>query len=621
VVGILRGRMRARARTAPEAGIARPIDGQVGGALLAAPTGSTVASKERGRGDASTGRGAGLAGQLGLTSPVAQGVVALAVYLAVWILWRALPLVAHPWKAQLDPSSMDPSIFVWSLRWWPYALTHGLNPLHSVQLGAPAGYNLAWDTTVPPLALLAWPLTAAVGPVAAFNLLVGLSIPLSGWMAFVLCRRLTGQFWPALAAGFVYGFSAYEMNHVVAGQLDLAFSLLLPLMAYLVVAWRDGAIRAWAFVVLLALAMAALFYLFLETFAFLTAVGAVALLAGWALARRADRPQVARLAGLTGLAWLGSLVLAAPFLAAALAHVPASFHRHPGTTSIDLTGLVVPRRGQTFGLNWLGTAADHLKVASFDGYVGIPLLVLAVAFAVFCWSRRVTRFLTVLLIVVIVAALGPVLYVGGQQVTKLPWASLWQLPVVRGAFASRLMVFAFLILAVITALWLAGPARHRWVQVSRWGLAVLAIAAIAADVPTLSVNPSGTPAFIAAGQYRRYLAPGETVVVASAHGNVGMRWQADAGFYFRLAGGFVNAAFNGRTDLPAQVADLADHPVTPTAISSFRRYIATDKIGAILVDTGSTPKWSWKLRRVGLHPLRNGRPIGGVIIYLNRSVA
>ena len=56
----------------------------------------------------------------------------------------------------------------------------------------------------------------------------------------------------------------------------------------------------------------------------------------------------------------------------------------------------------------------------------------------------------------IVGALGPVLYVGGRQVTRLPWASVFQLPVpVRGAFPSRLMAFAFLILAVMVALWLA----------------------------------------------------------------------------------------------------------------------------------------------------------------------
>jgi hypothetical protein len=582
---------------------------------MAAPTESAVASQDHSGDGSWTGRAAQLATRLHLASPAVQGLVALAAYLAVWILWRAEPLLAHPSQAQLDPSSMDPSIFIWSLRWWPYALTHGLSPLHTAEIGAPAGYNLAWDTTVPPLALLAWPLTAAIGPIATFSVLVALSIPVSGWAAFILCRRLTARFWPALAAGFVYGFSAYEMNHVVAGQLDLAFSVLLPLMAYLVVAWRDGAIRAPIFVVLLALALAAQFYLFLETYAFVTAVGALALLAGWALVGPAARPIVTRLAGLAGLAWLGSIVLAAPFLAAALANVPASFHRRRGSTSIDLAGLVVPRRGQDFGLSSLTSIADRLHVASYDGYIGIPLLALAAAFAVLCWSRRITRFLAVMLVVVIVGALGPALYVGRQMVTKLPWAALFQLPVVRGAFESRLMVFAFLILAVMMALWLAGPARSSSGQLGRWALALLAIAAVAADVPTLSINANGTPAFIAAAQYRTYLRPGATVVVASASGNLGLRWQSEADFYFRVAGGFINSAFNGHTDLPAPFAHLADRPVTAAEVSGLRRYLASAKISAILVDARSAPNWSWKLRRAGLQPLHSGRPIGGVIIY------
>ncbi len=176
-------------------------------------------------------------------------------------------------------------------------------------------------------------------------------------------------------------------------------------------------------------------------------------------------------------------------------------------------------------------------------------------------------------------------------------------------------MFAFLILAVMMALWLAGPARSSSAQLARWALALLAIAAVAADVPTLSINPSGTPAFIATAQYRTYLTPGATVVVASVSGNLGLRWQSESDFYFRVAGGFINSAFNGHTDLPSGVADLADHPVTPASVSSFRHYLTSAKISAILVDAGSVPRWSWKLRKAGLQPLHSGRPIGGVIIY------
>lgn len=65
-----------------------------------------------------------------LSSPTLQGGLALVVYLAVWLLTIARPLVAHPAFASLDQRNMDPNFYVWSLRWWPYAVGHGLNPLY-----------------------------------------------------------------------------------------------------------------------------------------------------------------------------------------------------------------------------------------------------------------------------------------------------------------------------------------------------------------------------------------------------------------------------------------------------------------------------------------------------------
>ncbi len=63
--------------------------------------------------------------------------------------------------------------------------------------------------------------------------MTAIGLPVSAWAAFVLCRRLTGKFWPSIVGGAVYGFSAFEMGHNFAGQINLTYSLLLPLLAYL----------------------------------------------------------------------------------------------------------------------------------------------------------------------------------------------------------------------------------------------------------------------------------------------------------------------------------------------------------------------------------------------------
>jgi len=144
-----------------------------------------------------------------MPGPALQGLLALAAYLAVFILFYAFPLVRNPGLPQVGQATLDPNFYVWSWRWWPYALSHGLNPLFSAQVGAPAGYNLAWTTTVPAVAVVLIPVTAAFGPIVSFNLTLLLAAPVSAWAAFVAARRLTGRFWAALLAGAVYGFSWY----------------------------------------------------------------------------------------------------------------------------------------------------------------------------------------------------------------------------------------------------------------------------------------------------------------------------------------------------------------------------------------------------------------------------
>jgi hypothetical protein len=542
--------------------------------------------------------------------PWVQGLFALVVYLAAWLSTSARPLLVRAGKAQLDQKSMDPNFYVWCLRWWPYAISHGLNPLYSHQIGAPPGFALAWVTTVPPLSLLASPVTVTFGPVVSFNLLTAIALPLAAWAAFVLCRRLTHRFWPALVGGAVFGFCAYNMNHDAAGQLNLTFSLLLPLMAYIVVAWRDESLSDRAFVILLGITMAVQFYLFLETFADLTALLVVALVLGFLLAGRSGRPFVARLSKLTGFAYLIALVLAGPYLGYALTL------REPQpaiVAGLDVASLVVPRPGkmQTLGgWPWLENIARHQVLPSQSGYIGIPLLILVILLAVTTWSSKITRFLTCMLVFIVVVAIGPVLYLDGHREFSLPWSAVWNLPILRNAYAVRLMIFAYLVLAVMTALFLAGPAKRLWVRWARWPVAALVVAAIVLDTPALGIAAQNlVPPYISHDEYLSTLRHGEIVVVVSTTGNAGMLWQAETNYYMRLAGGYINQAITRRTDLPPAVQALSN--ATPADVAAFENYVRLDHIGAILLEVNRAPKWVGIFWRMGL----KGRRDGGVYIY------
>jgi hypothetical protein len=547
-----------------------------------------------------------------IKSPATQIVFALAVYVVVWLSTEASTLVWHPTVASLAQRNMDPDLFVWVLGWWPHAIGHGLNPLFSSLVSAPAGQPLGWVTTIPPLSILAAPLTLTAGPLVSFSLLTALGPPISAWGAFVLCRRLTGKFWPALVGGAVFGFSAYETRSSGVGQLDLSYSVLLPILASLMVVWWQRGIRSRTYVILAAAALAVQFYLFTEIFADLTAILIVALLAGFALAGREDRPVVLRLGRLTAVGYLIALVLASPLILSALSNkAPKSVP----FTAMDLASFVLPRPYSIPGNAWLSNAALGAHTISTAGYIGVPLLILAVLLAVISWRNRLVRLLTCMLVLIILASLGPVVYLQGRPEARLPWAALFDLPVVRNAWMSRLMIFAFLALAVATALWLSQPRLRstwrRWLYPSlRWLLAALVLASVVIDVFPVTRTQLAVPAFITSGQYRSQISPGEIVVVVSGTPNAGLLWQAQSGYNFRLAGGFFNEGFGSTyTDEPLPVAGLQRRNYA--LVRAFVAFIRRDKIGAILVDATHDPGWARLIPRVGLV----GHQIGDVIVY------
>jgi hypothetical protein len=558
-------------------------------------------------------------------SPVLQGLLALAIYLVVFIIGFALPIASHLGVPQLRQYWTDPNFYTWAMRWWPYAVSHWINPLYTNQMGAPAGYDLAWATTTPTVGLLFWPVTAAFGIVASFNLMLLLVVPVSAWAAFIAARRLTGRFWAAIFAGAVYGFNSFEVVHTWQGQPNLTVIALFPLMVYLVLLWWDGALRKTWFVIWMTLAMALEFYTFNEAFADMTAVLAGALVIGFVVAGRATWRKVARLALHTAIAYVGAVVLAAPYLRYALQNYPNSLTRQRPSFSLHLIRLVLPSSDKLFGLTQLIAYSNNLGRSDLDDYVGLPLLLVPVALVVFARRSRIARLLAIMLAFVIAVAAGPVLIVGNTGLVHLPWGGLWSLPIARSAEPSRFIIFAVLVLSIALAVWLGAPGTSRLLRAARWGLGLLAVVVLFADSPTsyqavnpvpLGYHPPATmrpvnqlPAFITDCLYRKYLTPGEIVVIVTHRGNAGMLFQADAGFYFRIAGGFLNDSLSRQDGLPAEVGDLA----APTAARErqFERYVRTAGIGAVIVEQAWADPWMSVFGKLGLR----STSAGGVTIY------
>ena len=558
---------------------------------------------------------------------VPQGLLAFAIYLLTFIVTAGMPLISHLNVPNLRQYWTDVQFYAWSLGWWPYAVSHGINPLFSSQIGAPHGYDLAWASTAPSVDLLMWPVTAAFGAVVSYNIVLLLIPPLSGWAAFLAARRLTGRFWPSLLAGAVYGFCPYELMHTWQGQPNLTVIALFPLMVYLVLRWWDGSMRSVWFVGWLALAMALQFYTFNEAFAEMTAVLAGGLVIGLAVAGRAAWRKVTRLAGLFAVAYAGAIILSAPYLIYSLKHYQGTLTRQEPEYSLPLIRLIVPMSQKLFGVNALISYSNHIGDGGIENYVGIPLIVVLLLLTVFAWRNRVSRLLLIGFAFVIALAVGPNLVDTSYHHThELPWAGLWTLPFARSAEPSRFIVFAVLALAIALALWLATPTSSRLVAAARWGLGLLAVAAIISDTPTSyqAVRPlppgyplplaAGThpvsqlPRFVTDGMYQRYLRPGETVVILTGRGNAGMLFQAATGFYFRIAGGYINASLTPVNALPHPVTLLA-HP-SKVAVRMFDDYARSSGLGAIVVEQAWEEPWM-NLRKLGMH----GMSVGGVTVY------
>ena len=163
--------------------------------------------------------------------PVALIALAVGAYavLAVLAYWPVMPFDASRLPHPAGAGVGDPAQMSWFLAWTPFALGHGLNPFFTNYIDFPLGANLASNTSVPLLGLLAAPVTFALGPVASFNLLMRLALASSATSMFLVSRRWV-SWWPAaFAAGLLYGFGSY-MTFESSVHLDLAFMAIPPLL-------------------------------------------------------------------------------------------------------------------------------------------------------------------------------------------------------------------------------------------------------------------------------------------------------------------------------------------------------------------------------------------------------
>ena len=213
--------------------------------------------------------------QLDNTKSWASLALAFAIYQALAILWFGTSVFSDFSHTCIGISGgTDPSVHMWFLVWWPYAIVHHLNPFITKVVWAPSGYNLMWATSIPFPALIAAPITRLWGPVIAYNSLCLLAPAVAAWCAFILCRHLCKAFVPSILGGYMFGFSPYMLGHLM-GHLSLIVVFPVPLAVYLIVLRVEGRISAFSFMGLMAALTVVFFLCSSELLAIMVVLGAL----------------------------------------------------------------------------------------------------------------------------------------------------------------------------------------------------------------------------------------------------------------------------------------------------------------------------------------------------------
>jgi hypothetical protein len=512
-----------------------------------------------------------------------QSLGALAIYLALAVLLLDRGLAGHP--GYYIGRDTDPPQTMWFFNWWRFAIAHRLNPFITDWVWSPLGINLAWTTFVPLPAWLSLPLQVTVGEPATYNIMVTLMPPLAAFSAFLLCRRVTGAFWPSVLGGYIFGFSSYMLGEVLA-HLDLVAVFPVPLIALLTLKKVDGEISARRFAILLAALLAVQFLCFPELFATITIVGGFALLLAMVLLDAGTRARLVGLIAPVAAAYLMASAILSPYLYYMLARgFPHTAIWKSDTYSADLMAFLVPTGTAMLGAT--GVAAEitrAFRAVLFENgaYLGIAIIIFVEVFRRQYWRAPIGKFLMILLAVLVIAAMGPVLHVAGRQGFLMPWALFQRLPLLSIALPIRFMMYAFLVVAVMVAMWFSASSAR---PLTKWIAAAVILVSLAPNLhASFWVSPLDIPAFFSDRTYASELEPREIILPLpwGQRGN-SMYWQLQSGMYFRMAGGWTGISPFEFARMP--VANYLYGGIDlPEASDQLKAYIARFGVQAVIAD-------------------------------------
>jgi hypothetical protein len=307
-------------------------------------------------------------------------------------------------------------------------------------------------------------------------------------------------------------------------------------------------------------------------------------------------------------------VIVSPYLWVALAHPdPLGISGHG--FELDLANLIVPTRVTELrpsSLHALGERLGGNNLTEQLGYLG-PVLPAVAGFAV--WERRRQPFARVLAACIVfgtVCALGSRLVVAGHRTRlALPWALVDDLPLASHALPARAFVLVWLALAVLVALFLSRAGAARWAV-----FALLALTLLPSLDGSLWVTKLDRPRLFEGNRWQAVVHPGENVlIVPFSYDGQAMLWQEEAGFGFRMTGGYVSATLPGALWRYAIVRSIYGLPLPPFPRGQVRALLRGRGVDVVLVRKGRPGPWASVFSSV----LGAPRTAGGMLVWRARG--
>jgi hypothetical protein len=537
---------------------------------------------------------------------------AIIIYTALAVLFGR-HTVAHLGSVCSCGEIPDSWEIAWPFSWFPYALTHGLNPWYTHSQWAPFGFNVAGVTSFPLPAMVLAPVTWLWGAIVSANVANLGATVITGWATYQLCRYVSKDRLAALVAGATVGFGAYVLMQMWAGHIVMTLFFVPQFVGLVVLRYLDGAISRTRVAVELTLCLIVQLFTSAEIFVTMSLWGGVLLLLGYGLGTREIRAGIRNLILPLAIAYGVTLVLSGDYLYWALKAPKYAI----GIGSIwptDLLSYVTPTT-----TTWIGGSAFASVYALFnlgaetDAYLGVPLILIAVRWLSTHWRLRTSKFLTAASVISILWTLGPALHIAGKSTIWLPYRIVAGLPVMNMILEARTAVYTELLAAVILSLWLADRRRRPF---AKWVAALVAALFVfpnLADVSPAYVTERPVPRFFATNIYRSYIKRGATIMTIDwSESSPALMWQAADGMYYRLAGGyFTTTRPPGWTGNPT-IIDLWYNTPQSGDGPELRRLLIQRHVEDLVVTPPGMAVWRNTLLIAGLRrPIR----VGGIYLY------